>query len=107
VCGIVMPISEIDGCPAAHWVEVRDILEASIKQAGFEPRLVSDADEVDVIHKRIIENLCKDPISSAMAAARTRTSCSNSVCVLPLISRQLSSRMGSHPIHSIPLQLNT
>lgn len=56
-CGIVMPISPIDGCPAEHWLEVLSILKESIELAGFEPNLVSDADDSGIIQKRIIQNL--------------------------------------------------
>lgn len=62
ICGIVMPISAIDGCLEQHWADVREILEESVTQAGFEPRLVSDADDVGIIQKRIIQNVYNDPI---------------------------------------------
>lgn len=26
-CGLIMPISEIDGCSEKHWEEVKEILE--------------------------------------------------------------------------------
>jgi hypothetical protein len=61
-CGIVMPISEIDGCSANHWVDVRAILTDAIFAAGFEPNLVSNADEVGIIQKRIIQNLYTNPV---------------------------------------------
>jgi hypothetical protein len=61
-CGLVMPISAIDGCSEAHWLEVRDILSDSIKSAGFDAQLVSEADDVGVIQKRIIQNLYDNPI---------------------------------------------
>lgn len=56
-CGIVMPISAMDEYSAAHWSDVKSIIEAAIKDAAFEPLLVSSADEVSVIHKRIVSNL--------------------------------------------------
>lgn len=62
VCGIVMPISEIDGCSAHHWVDVLQIISDSVTDVGFIPRLVSNADDVGVIQKRIIENLYDNPI---------------------------------------------
>ena len=40
----------------------REILEAAITDVGFEPRLVSDADEVGIIQKRIIQNVYNDPV---------------------------------------------
>lgn len=61
-CGVIMPISAIDGCNEQHWADVREIVEAAIGEAGFEPRLVSDADEVGIIQKRIIQNVYNDPV---------------------------------------------
>src|SRR4051812_34484589 len=62
VCGIVMPISAVDTCTEAHWSEVREILADAIEAAGFTPQLVSDADDVGIIQKRIIQNLYENPI---------------------------------------------
>lgn len=64
-CGIVMPISAIDGCSVEHWNDVRNIIEDSVKSIDnwkVDVRLVSDADEVGVIQKRIIHNLYFDDI---------------------------------------------
>lgn len=60
VCGLVMPISSIDGCSAEHWIEVKQIISDaihSITEAKFAPRLVSDADDVGVIQKRIVQGV--------------------------------------------------
>ncbi|MDD5759349.1 MAG: hypothetical protein PHI06_09720 [Desulfobulbaceae bacterium] len=62
VCGIVMPISAIDDCSDAHWLEIREIISESIEKAGFEANMVSDADEVGIIQKRIIQNLYENPM---------------------------------------------
>lgn len=62
VCGIVMPISTIDGCTESHWSDVLEIITDAVEQAGFEANLVSHADEVGIIHKRIIQNLHDNPI---------------------------------------------
>jgi len=62
VCGIVMPISAIEGCGESHWSEVQSILMDAIEDAGFEGNLVSNADDVGIIHKRIIQNLYDNPI---------------------------------------------
>jgi hypothetical protein len=62
VCGIVMPISELDGCSETHWSEVQEILSDAIEDAGFEAKVVSNADEVGLIHKRIIQNLYDNPV---------------------------------------------
>jgi len=56
-CGIVMPISALDGCSAEHWADVLRILREVVTDAGYEPNLVSDADDVGIIQKRIIQNL--------------------------------------------------
>lgn len=61
-CGIVMPISAIDGCNESHWSDVQEILTEAIESAGFEANLVSNADDVGIIHKRIIQNLYDNPI---------------------------------------------
>ena len=62
ICGVVMPISEIDGCSESHWADVRGIIDQAVEQAGFVPNLVSEADDVGIIHKRIIQNLYDNPI---------------------------------------------
>jgi len=61
-CGIVMPISTIDGCSEQHWSDVLEILNETIEIAGFEPNLVSNADDIGIIQKRIIQNLYENPI---------------------------------------------
>jgi hypothetical protein len=62
ICGIMMPISEMEGYPAAHWAEVRQIIVDTLAPS-FQPRLVSDADEVRVIHAEIVTNLATNPIA--------------------------------------------
>ena len=62
ICGIIMPISGIDGCSDEHWGDVLSILTESIESANFEANLVSNADDVGIIQKRIIQNLYNNPI---------------------------------------------
>ena len=62
VCGVVMPISTIDGCSESHWADVLEIITEAIEDAGFDANLVSNADDVGIIHKRIIQNLYDNPI---------------------------------------------
>lgn len=62
MCGIVMPISEIDGCTESHWKEVYNIISQSVDKSGFNANLVSNSDDVGVIQKRIIQNLYDNPI---------------------------------------------
>jgi len=61
-CGIVMPISSMGDCSESHWSDVLDILNEAIEEAGFEGNLVSNADDVGIIHKRIIQNLYDNPM---------------------------------------------
>ncbi len=61
-CGIIMPISSIDGCHEQHWLEVMNIITEPIEEAGFQAKLVSYADEATVIQKTIIQNLFENPI---------------------------------------------
>lgn len=59
-CGLIMPISAIDGCSDDHWAEVKAVIaEAveSINEHKFSVNLVSDADEIGVIQKRIVQNI--------------------------------------------------
>ncbi|UTW45878.1 hypothetical protein KFE80_02915 [bacterium SCSIO 12696] len=62
VCGIVMPISATDGCGKDHWAEVLQIISDTVDSAGLEANLVSEADDVGSIHKRIVQNLYENPI---------------------------------------------
>lgn len=62
ICGIVMPISAIDSCSEEHWRDVKGILSEAIEDAGYFPQLVSDAEEVGIIQKRIIQNLYENPV---------------------------------------------
>lgn len=61
-CGLVMPISAIDGCPEQHWSDVKEIITEAVELAGFKANLVSYADDVGIIQKRIIQNLYENPI---------------------------------------------
>lgn len=61
-CGIVMPISPLDDCSTEHWLEVKRIITEAVETVGFTANLVSDADEVGIIQKRIIQNLYDNPV---------------------------------------------
>jgi len=52
-CGMIMPISAIDGCNEQHWSDVREIIESSVTDAGFEPRLSELEKAIDLELKRI------------------------------------------------------
>jgi len=62
VCGIIMPISAIENCPESHWQDVIKIIGDSVKMAGFEPNIVSNADNAGIILKTIVRNLYWNPI---------------------------------------------
>jgi hypothetical protein len=61
-CGIIMPISAIDGCDENHWQEVLSILGDVIRSADFEPNMVSEAEEIGIIQKRIVQNVYNNKI---------------------------------------------
>lgn len=62
-CGIVMPIAAmLPDYDAAHWSRVKEIISEAIEQADMVPRLVSESDEVGVIHGQIVQNLYADEI---------------------------------------------
>ncbi|OOO34582.1 hypothetical protein [Agrobacterium sp. YIC 4121] len=61
-CGIIMPIAAMGQYEKSHWDRVRIILDEAIKEAGYEPRLVSESEDIGVIHARIVQNLYDDPI---------------------------------------------
>jgi len=59
-CGLVMPISAIDGCTAEHWAEVKAIIAQAVDAIAdprFHVKIVSEADDVGVIQKRIVQSL--------------------------------------------------
>lgn len=57
-----MPISDCDGLPASHWLEVKKILCEAIGAAGFTAELVSDSDDIGLIHRNIVQNLYDNPV---------------------------------------------
>lgn len=60
-----MPISPIDGCTAEHWSEVKEIIKdavESIAEPKFTAKLVSDADDIGVIQKRIVHGVYNSDI---------------------------------------------
>lgn len=59
-CGLIMPISSIDGCTAEHWAEVKSIITDAVSMTpefSFSVNLVSDQEDVGVIQKRIVQNI--------------------------------------------------
>lgn len=62
ICGIIMPISQIDDCDEQHWLDVKSILNESIQESGYKPRLVSESNDSSIIQKRIVQNIYNDTI---------------------------------------------
>lgn len=61
-CGLVMPISAVDGYTEQHWLEVKRIISEAVEPKGFCLKLVSDADESGIIQKRIVQNLYENEV---------------------------------------------
>ncbi len=58
--GLIMPISSLDSCTADHRGEVKTIVTEAVESTAsprFVKRLVSDADKIAVIQKRIVQNV--------------------------------------------------
>lgn len=63
ICGIIMPISAMPpDYEAAHWADVRRVIEDAICKSDMRPQIVSDSFESDVIQKRIVRNLYENPV---------------------------------------------
>jgi hypothetical protein len=72
-CGVIQPLSAIDGCTAGHWSDVFAIIKEAvegIESPTFTARMVSDADDVGVIHKRIVSNIYQSDIVVCDVSAR-------------------------------------
>ncbi|WP_420598641.1 hypothetical protein [Neptuniibacter sp.] len=61
-CGLIMPISAIDGCSSEHWEEVRTIIREALKDTEFEVNIVSDSNEIGIIQNRIVNNIYNSDI---------------------------------------------
>jgi len=59
-CGLIMPISALDGCSSEHWAEVKSIITESVEsitEFKFVVKLVSESEDIGVIQKRIVQNI--------------------------------------------------
>jgi hypothetical protein len=61
-CGLIMPVSAIDGYLASHWEAVFSIIKEALSETEFLVELVSDSDEIGVIQKRIVQNIYDNEI---------------------------------------------
>lgn len=72
-CGLIMPISQLDNLPPAHWDEIKEIITTTVEGISdpkFSARLVSEGDDAGVIHKRIIQNVYSDDIAVCDVSGR-------------------------------------
>lgn len=61
-CGLIMPISAVDGYPESHWEEVFLIVKEALLETEFHVELVSSSDEIGIIQKRIVQNIYDNEI---------------------------------------------
>ncbi|WP_051412075.1 hypothetical protein [Halonatronum saccharophilum] len=64
-CGIIMPISSSDGCSSEHWLEVKTIFQQAtgdIETYQFKTMMVSESEDIGIIHKRIVQNVYNSDI---------------------------------------------
>ncbi|MDX7850146.1 hypothetical protein [Aeromonas caviae] len=61
-CGLIMPISKSQGLEPEHWLNVKGIICEALADTEFDIRLVSESDDVGVIHKSIVQNIYKNDI---------------------------------------------
>jgi hypothetical protein len=88
LCGIVMPISECDGCGPSHWQDVLSIVISSATEAGFSARLVSDTMESNLIHTEVLANIFNDDIVIVDVSGRNPNVFLNLACEWRLKSLQ-------------------
>lgn len=69
-CGLIMPISRCDGLDPEHWQQVKEIICEALADTDFEVRLVSESDDVGVIHKSIVQNIYQNDIVVCDVSAR-------------------------------------
>lgn len=61
-CGVIMPISLIDGYSKSHWGAVFTIIQEALSETEFSVYLVSDSDEIGIIQKSIVQNIYNNEI---------------------------------------------
>lgn len=52
-----MPVSAADGCSSSHWDDVLRVVKEALFNTEFSVELVSNSDEIGIIHKRIVQNI--------------------------------------------------
>lgn len=61
-CGLIMPISAIANYDEKHWQDIKEILTDTLNGSKFDLKLVSDEDESNIIHGRIVTNVFSSEI---------------------------------------------
>ncbi len=61
-CGLIMPISTNESGSAEHWRQVREIICAALIETNLNVKMVSESDEVNVIHNNIVTNVYANDI---------------------------------------------
>lgn len=61
-CGLIMPISTNESGSAEHWRQVREIICAALIETDLNVKMVSESDEVNVIHNNIVTNVYANDI---------------------------------------------
>lgn len=61
-CGLIMPIASNDGGTAEHWAQVRTMISDALAETNLKVQMVSESDEVNVIHKNIVLNIYSNEI---------------------------------------------
>ncbi|MCU7663770.1 hypothetical protein [Bacillus thuringiensis] len=61
LCGVVMPIAPMNGYTREHWLDIKNIIKEAaedVEGIKFRTEIVSNSEgEIDIIQKRIIQNL--------------------------------------------------
>lgn len=61
-CGLIMPIATNEVGTAEHWLQVRKIINDALIDTGLKIKMVSESDEVNVIHQNIVANIYTNEI---------------------------------------------
>ncbi len=61
-CGIIMPIADMENYEVGHWLRVKELIKQAASNSGFRARLVSESEDIGVIHSRIVQNIHDDEI---------------------------------------------
>lgn len=69
-CGLIMPIAANEVGSTEHWLHVRKIIIDALKDTELKVKMVSESDEVAVIHSNIVTNIYSNDIVICDVSAR-------------------------------------